>query len=500
VNLLGIDAHGKHFPLEVTVSSWESPKGLLRSAIIRDISQKKALEDKLAHQALHDALTGLPNRMLFHDRVGHTLKRISRTKATIGVLFIDLDNFKYVNDTLGHAAGDELLCKVADLIANCLRSGDTAARLGGDEFAVLVEGGGGLNGAVQAAQRILDALRSPFELGGNRVFVSASIGIATGSAGSDTPEGLLQNADVAMYTAKSKGTDRYVVFEADMLDSVLQRVQVEADLRTAIEKDQFEIYYQPIVDLHTGHISGLEALLRWNHPDHGMLPPGEFIGIAEDTFLIVPIGKWVLETACQQVRGWQNAFPEFEGLCLTVNVATQQFQGDRFVETVTDALASSGLPASTLVLEITESAMLANTEKTIDTLSRLKRIGVKLAIDDFGTGYSSLSYLRQFPVDILKIDKTFIDSVTNGADGSAVARAIVAMGQSLNLRTVAEGIETTEQQMELQKLGCGFGQGYRFSKPLDPERLAQLLTERSERSWITPEFEVVINGQNSYVC
>lgn len=486
--LNGIRKDGTEFPIEISLSSWETAEGAFYSGIVRDVTERKSLEDQLTHQALHDPLTKLANRVLFRDRVSHALDRVERNKVQVGVLFLDLDNFKTINDTQGHAAGDQVLISVAQRLEACLRTSDTAARLGGDEFAVLVEDTTNTEGALLVAERIKDILRAPFLVDGKEVFVGTSIGIATTVNGSETPEDLLRNADVAMYLAKSQGKDRYAIFESGMHDALIERAQFETDMRCAIDQHEFEVYYQPIVDLQSEQVMGMEALVRWNHPIHGLIMPLEFIPVAEETNLIIPLGRWILEEACTQAQAWQTLYGE--RLSITVNISSRQFKDEGLLETARTALAKSKLPPESLILEITESTMLLNTDETIKKLKELKVLGIRLAIDDFGTGYSSLSYLQRFPVDILKIDKSFIDRISQGKEGAAVAKAIITMSDTLHLKTIAEGIENPEQSTELQGLGCELGQGYHFAKPLRSRDMGEFLrlssTDADERSPTAP--------------
>lgn len=490
VELSGLRRSGEEFPLEISLSSWETKEGAFYSGIIRDVTERKALENQLTHQALHDPLTGLANRVLFRNRVEHALSRVDRRHKTIAVLFLDLDNFKTINDSLGHAAGDQLLVSVAERLQLCLRSSDTAARLGGDEFAVLIEDAQGGDEAVLVAERLLDVLRPSFQIDGKEVFVSTSIGIAAANTGKENPEDLLRNADVAMYIAKKNGRGCYVVFENNMHSALIKRLELESDLRRAIEREEFFLNYQPIIDLQTQKMTGMEALVRWHHPGCGIIPPLEFIPIAEETGLIVPLGRWILETACRQANIWYRKHLEGRPFTLTVNLSGGQFEQQDLVETVAAALEVSGLPPGSLVLEITENMMLHNTEATIQKLQRLKELGIRLAIDDFGTGYSSLSYLQRFPVDILKIDKSFVDKINVGKEGAAVARAIITMSEALQLRTVAEGIEKPEQISELKKIGCELGQGYHFARPLSDNDMDEFLAGFNSADYFDNQQEI----------
>lgn len=442
-----------------------------------DVTTRKSLEDQLTHQALHDPLTKIANRALFRDRVDHALAKTGRNSTTLGVLFLDLDNFKSVNDSMGHAAGDKLLISVAERLQDCLRNTDTAARLGGDEFAVLVESVTSIGEAKMIAERILDVFRQPFLVEGKEIYVGTSIGIATSSDDASTSETLLRNADLAMYLAKSEGKGKYVVFERKMHEALVERVELEADLRRGIEHDEFIIHYQPIFDLNSSDLVGMEALVRWMHPTLGMVAPLKFIPLAEETGLIVPLGEWVIVEACKQIQKWREEFVDRADFSVTVNISIRQFHERDLVHVVDRALSESGLPANLLILEITESFMMEDAETTIDKLQKLKDLGVRLAIDDFGTGYSSLSYLQRFPVDILKIDKSFIDKLGEGSEGNAVAKAIIMMGESLKLKTIAEGIEHQHQITELQGLGCESGQGFHFAHPLSKDAMAEFLSD-----------------------
>ena len=451
----------------------------------RDVSERKLLEQQLTYQAFHDPLTGLSNRSLFLDRVTQALHRLRRrgsgpSAPPLAVLFLDLDNFKTVNDSLGHIAGDRLLIAAAVRIVGCVRTSDTVARLGGDEFAVLIEESAGEASASAVADRITQALRESFTVEGKEVVVTASVGIATArEAGAGaTASDLLRNADMAMYTAKSRGKGRHETFEAHMHREVMNRLELEGDLRRAVAGGtEFALVYQPIVDLRSGAVSGVEALVRWNHRGRGLMYPSQFIPLAEETGLIVPLGTWVLREACRQAQEWDSRSPG-GALTLTVNLSGHQLQHAGIVDVVHDALAASGLAGDRLVLEITESVLMQQTDLMLQRLRALKTVGVRLAIDDFGTGYSSLSYLQRFPIDILKIAKPFVDDVGLPSTDPALARAIIALGETLCLRTIAEGIEAPEQLAGLRALGCELGQGYYLSRPLSGAAMGELLTQR----------------------
>ncbi|HLZ28778.1 MAG TPA: EAL domain-containing protein [Chloroflexota bacterium] len=443
----------------------------------RDISDRKRLEDQLAHQAFHDPLTNLPNRVLFRDRVEQGLERARREHDGIALLFVDLDNFKTVNDSLGHAVGDEVLMIVAERLRTCVRGGDTIARFGGDEFALLLCEVSAPDAASQAAERIAELFRLPFSVQGREVFISCSIGIALAIRSDEGPDELLRSADVAMYKAKRQGKGRYEVFEPGMHVQALERLEMEAGLRRAIEHEEFVVHYQPTILFETGEMVGVEALVRWQNPERGLIAPGEFIPLAEDTGLILPIGRWVLEQACKQAEVWHAQYPDDAPLSMSVNLSVRQFQDPELIDRVAGLLQAWSLPPESLVLEITESVMMQDLEASTSTLRALKAQGLLLALDDFGTGYSSLGYLQRFPLDILKIDKSFVDRITDRSDRAGLARAIIQLGKTLKLRVVAEGVEQPEQADVLRALGCDLGQGYYFDRPLDAAALSARLAE-----------------------
>ena len=442
----------------------------------RDVTDRKMLEEELAHQAFHDSLTGLSNRAVFRDRVDHALARASRTGAGLTVLLLDLDGFKMINDSLGHDVGDELLIAVGARIRACGRESDTIARLGGDEFAILLEDEGDQGRAIGVAERILAELATPFNIGGRDVFVRASIGVATCVADGTNMDELIRNADTAMYAAKTAGKGRYEVFQPSMHERALARFEVQGDLQRALDRGEFVVHFQPIVDFASDRVTGMEALVRWLHPTRGLLPPIEFIGLAEESGLIVPLGRWVLREACRRTVAWRERFPEATALTVSVNLSTRQLLEPDLVAQVRDALAETGLDPAALVLEITEGSLMQDVATTAVKLRQLKELGVRLAIDDFGTGSSSLAYLHRFPIDLLKIDKTFVDDVTaGGSPGAALVRAIVELAGTFNLETVAEGIEDGEQLDRLRSFGCGSGQGYLFARPLGIDAMESLL-------------------------
>jgi diguanylate cyclase (GGDEF)-like protein/PAS domain S-box-containing protein len=437
----------------------------------RDVSERKTLEDQLTRQAYHDPLTGLANRRLFADRVAAALR--SRGDQPIVVMFVDLDDFKTVNDSLGHAAGDRLLVEVARRLVGAVRSGDSVARLGGDEFAVLLETEVEPDTAERIAARLIEVLREPLMLAETEVVAQASIGVASASPG-DQPDELLRNADLAMYMAKGSGKSRYEIYQPAMHAATVGRLELVADLRRALHRGEFRLHYQPTVSLTSGGVSGIEALVRWQHPDRGLVSPAEFIPIAEETGIIVPLSRWILGEACREaVR-----LPRPDGqpaISVAVNISPRHLADPGVVDDVALALAESGLDPARLVIEITESGLVGDSEDTIATMEALKRLGVRLAVDDFGTGYSSLAYLRRFPIDMLKVDKCFVDGLGSGGESGALVRAILQLAASMHMTTVAEGIEMQDQLTELSLLGCDLGQGFLLSRPVPADELAALL-------------------------
>jgi diguanylate cyclase (GGDEF)-like protein/PAS domain S-box-containing protein len=443
---------------------------------MRDITDRNQLDAELRRQALHDSLTSLPNRALFLDRVGHALSRGFRDGNSVGVLFLDLDDFKLANDRLGHAGGDELLIAVAARLTTLIRPGDTVARFGGDEFALLVEGADVGSKIEEVADRVERALLEPLAVGGDHVLVRVSIGIAVGSPETHNPDDLLRDADAAMYVAKRNGKARHVLFDPAMHEEAQRRVAIAGELRDAIGGNELVVLYQPIVDVHTGRVRGAEALVRWQHPQRGLLQPSEFIPIAETNGVIIPLGQWVLERACTQVQQWKQEDLVDATFYVTVNLSARHLQDRRVVGHVVTALQRSQLLPTALVLEITETALLDDIDRTRSTLAALKELGLRLAIDDFGTGYSSLSYLSTFPLDVIKIDKSFVDQLTLTSEGEAMVRAVVELGRALGLQAVAEGIEHRDQALALERLGCKLAQGYLFAKPMPAREMASALT------------------------
>jgi diguanylate cyclase (GGDEF)-like protein/PAS domain S-box-containing protein len=448
------------------------------STIARDISERKRFEEQLVHQATHDALSGLPNRLLFYDRLGQALAQAGRAEGVIAVMLLDLNRFKTINDTLGHDTGDLLLKEVAHRLAGCLREKDSIARWGGDEFTFLLPDLVHPEEAAEVATKILVALSHPFKLADEDMYINASIGITLYPTDGRTREGLVQNAEVAMYRAKEQGESAYQFFTGDMNARAFERLTLENSLRKALERGELMLYYQPQVDLKTGKISGMEALLRWRHPDFGMVSPSRFIPLAEETGLIVPIGEWVLREACRQNKAWQDA--GMDRMRVSVNLSARQFRQQDIVEMTAAVLKETGLAPDCLELELTESYIMQNPEAAILTLEKLKKMEVHLSVDDFGTGYSSLSYLRRFPIDCLKIDRSFVQDIPGSADATAIVSAIVAMARSLMLEVVAEGVETGDQLAHLKQLRCNRMQGFLFSRAVAADEFEKLVKNQQE--------------------
>ncbi len=437
-------------------------------------SQTDITEGKVA-----DVLTGLPNRILFIDRLGRSVERAKYRKGyQFAVFFLDLDRFKVVNDSLGHLVGDQLLIATARRLQGCLHTGDTIARLGGDEFTILLDDIREVSDATRVAERIQRQLSMPFNIHGHEVFTTASIGIASSSTGYDRPEDLLRDADTAMYRAKALGKARYEVFDTAMRERAVERLQLETDLRRALEREEFRVYYQLIVSLDDGRISGCEALLRWQHPTKGIISPSEFIPVAEETGLIVPIGRWVLREACRQVHAWQRRFRSKSPLTISVNFSSKQFMQPELVDQMKQILTSTGLEPHTLKLEITESLIMENPEAARALLLQLKALNIQLGIDDFGTGYSSLSYLHRFPIDRLKIDRSFVSRLGVDKENSEIVRTIVTLAHNLGVDVIAEGVETKEQLALLRALKCKYGQGFLFSPAVDGQTAEGLIEEQ----------------------
>ena len=440
----------------------------------REASELATVE--MEHLAYHDALTGLPNRPLFMDRLIMSVAQASRSNQKLAVFFLDLDRFKDINDSLGHSTGDGLLKAVAERIHRCIREGDTVARLGGDEFTLLIPRIDHVEDAAKIAQKIIETLKIPFSILDHELFVTTSVGISVYPDDGTDPETLVRNADTAMYRAKDQGRDNYQLYTPAMNARALERLALENMLRKALSHRELVLYYQPVADMKTKNVVGVEALIRWRHPERGLISPAHFIPVAETSGLIIPIGEWVLRTACKQIKLWHKRIdPE---LTVAVNLSARQFQQPNFTEQIAEVLEETGLAPRYLELEITESSAMQNAENTIYTLRELKALGVRIAMDDFGTGYSSLSYLKRFPIDTLKLDQSFVRDITTDTSDAAIATAVIAMAHSLDLRVIGEGVETEEQFAFLLKQKCDYIQGYLFSPPQAVESLEAYLLER----------------------
>jgi len=439
----------------------------------RDVTQRKAAERQLLHDAFHDALTFLPNRSRFTELLRRSISRARLDgNYSFAMLFLDLDRFKVVNDSLGHAVGDQLLVAAARRLEQCVRPGDTVARLGGDEFTVLIDNTSSVNDATRVAERIMIELQRPFYLQGQDVFVSASIGIALSGTGYQMPDDLLRDADLAMYRAKANGKSRYEVFDQKMHAHAVALLQLETDLRLAIEREEFRIMYQPVISARTGRIAGVEALVRWEHPQRGLVSPDDFLHVAEETGLVVPMGNLVLREACRRMAEWRRDHPSTADVTISVNLSARQFSHPDLVARVMDALESSGLPPRCLRLEFTESVLIEREGPVIDTFARLHALGIRLDLDDFGTGYSSLGYLHRFDLDGLKIDRSFVSNIGPNGERSEIVRTIVALANNLGMEVIAEGVETPGQLTVLQGVGCDLVQGYLFGGALSAEDMA----------------------------
>lgn len=477
-------ASGRVCEMEVTVTNLlanQAVGGLVLNS--RDVTDRVKLEKQLTHQAFTDSLTDLPNRALFKDRLQHAFTQPASPSTSLAVYFLDLDGFKGVNDTLGHSAGDHLLIEVANRLRSVVRPSDTVARFGGDEFAIFVDGLPDGEDGTSLAERVCEAFELPFLLGGDEVHVSMSIGIAYRDDPAVDAEQMLRNADLAMYQAKA-GVEGFAVFAPQMHEGLVARMRLEADLRKALIEEQFVVHYQPMISMRTGEMTGVEALVRWQHPERGLVPPNDFIPLAETTGLIRPLGLWVLRESCRQAVAWETAGLTSGDLKMSVNVSARQLQQDDLVDQVVAVLQETGMPGHQLTLEMTESVLLEKGDGTLATLQALRSLGIRLAIDDFGTGYSSLSYLHSFPVDILKIDRSFVERLSTGGDGGLVS-TILRLGRTMNLETVAEGVEDSQELLLLRRQGCTTGQGYYFSPPVPAESIQGLLEDRRSGG-ITP--------------
>ena len=463
---------GRAIDVDVTTHSMEFAGRPAALVLAQDVTMQRELDEQLRHQAFHDALTGLANRALFRNRVEHAVLQRNRGGGECAVLLLDLDDFKVINDTNGHTAGDQLLSEVADRLRACMRPDDTAARLGGDEFGVLLEHVTDIRDAVKVTERILAALRRPIHLGNQVWLMTASVGIASADfSGSDADE-LLRNADVAMYSAKSSGKGRFGIYEPTMHAAVLERLALENDLRTGLATDQLRLHYQPEVDIHSGEVVGVEALVRWQHPSRGLVPPNEFILVAEDAGLIEGVDAWVLQTAMRQLRRWMA-----EGVApirMAVNISGRELKGGELVERIRGTLEETGVAPGQLEVEVTEHSTVETTN-ALEILEELRGLGVRVAIDDFGIGYSMLSRLNDFPLDKLKLDQSFLRKLAFGGDEAPIVSGIIAMGHSLGMEVLAEGVETEEQLAFLRRAGCDQAQGFYFSRPVEPLELAGML-------------------------
>jgi diguanylate cyclase (GGDEF)-like protein len=445
---------------------------------LQDITERRQSEEKLRHDAFHDPLTGLPNRALFADHVKLTIARAKRAPGRhFAILFCDLDRFKVINDSLGHMVGDQLLAEVARRLEKCLREGDTVARVGGDEFTILLEDLDNEAEAEDVANRIQQEVSAPILLDGREVYTTMSIGLVTGNGDSRDPEDLLRDADTAMYRAKSLGKARHVIFDHTMHASAINLLQIETDLRKALDKSQFFLQYQPIVSLDDFRVCGFEALIRWHHPERGLISPLDFIPIAEDTGQIIAIGEWALNEACRQMHRWETAYPVAAPLFISVNLSCKQFNHPLLIEQVADVIKRTRISPRRLKLEITESAVMDNIDSATSMLRQLRDIGVQLAIDDFGTGYSSLSYLHKFPIDTLKIDRSFVTRMAENPENIEIVRTIILLAQVLGMDVIAEGVETKEQLKLLRDLKCEYGQGYYFSRPATAPDVEKIIIE-----------------------
>ncbi len=469
--------HRAYDELEIRVAERTAELVKANQKLLTEITERKRAESQLLHLAFHDALTGLPNRVAFINRLRHAINYSKRhSDYLFAVLFIDLDRFKVINDSLGHHKGDQFLLAIATRLEVCVRSIDTAARLGGDEFTILLEGIQDVSDAIKVAERVEHELKLPFELDGQEIFTTASIGIALSSTVNyEQPEDVLRDADTAMYRAKMLGRARYELFNSNMYANALAKLQLETDLRRAIERLELQVYYQPIVSLTDGFILGFEALLRWEHPERGLLSPSDFIPLAEETGLIFSIGKWVLHEACAQMQTWQASYPANLLKKITVNLSVKQFFQSDLIEQIREILQSTSLNADTLVLDITESVIVENGDRLSTTLSEIRELGIHLSIDDFGTGYSSLGRLYNFPISLLKIDRSFISSINTNSKNLEITEILVTLAHKLGVDVLAEGIETQEQLTLLRKLNCEYGQGHFFSVPLNSSKTEALI-------------------------
>jgi diguanylate cyclase (GGDEF)-like protein/PAS domain S-box-containing protein len=475
VNCILIRRDGVEFAIEDSAAPIHDRSGDVVGAVIvfHDVSAARAMSMEITYAAHHDLVTGLPNRLLLNDRICQAITMARRQHKFVALIFLDLDRFKNINDSLGHTVGDKLLQSVAKRLQACLRHSDTVSRQGGDEFVILLTLIEAPDEAARGAQKILHALSAPHLVEEQMLHISGSVGISIFPNDGETPELLIQAADTAMYHAKESGRDNFQFFTRKMNQKAVERQSLESNLRLALERKEFVLYYQPRVKINTGEIIGCEALIRWQQPDRGLLCPDQFVSVAEDSGLIIPIGRWVLREACLQGSKWQQA--GLPPLSISVNISAVEFGNNSFIEGIRSIIAETGFEARYLELELTESVLMKDARSTVLALTRLKQMGINLAIDDFGTGYSSLSYLRQFPIDVLKIDRSFVQEITNEPDDSILISAIINMGKALKYSVLAEGIESEQQRLYLERHQCAEGQGYLFSRPLAEDEFADLL-------------------------
>jgi diguanylate cyclase (GGDEF)-like protein len=484
LELFGLRKDGTEFPVEIMFGPVEPSPGGMVLGVIRDITERKQIEEdarnrralferEMSHLAQHDALTDLPNRLLLNDRLSQAISLARRNCSQLAVLFLDLDGFKHINDSLGHSVGDKLLQSVAERLSACVRKSDTVTRQGGDEFVILLSEVTHAADAAIIAEKIIAELKRAHRIGKDRLRISASIGLSTYPTDGEDAETLIKNADTAMYDAKQSGRDKFRFFKSQMSLQAVERQSLEQQLRYALEREELLVHYQPKVNLKTGAITGVEALLRWKHPERGLLLPRQFLAIAEETGLTIGIGQWVLRKACTQVREWLDT--GLLAVPVAVNISALEFRSRQFVHGVQDALKNACLDPKYLELELTESGLMRGAEPTSHALGQLKAIGVRLAIDDFGTGYSSLSYLTRFPIDTLKLDQSFLNDIVVDSDRAIIVDAVVRLGRNLKKKVVAEGVETPEQLRFIQDLGCDEGQGYYFSPAVSAEQFAKFI-------------------------
>ena len=469
---------GSHFWADINTVPIRNEHGQVTHfvSVMREVTERKNAEEQLRRNAFHDPLTGLPNRLLFTERLTQIISRAKQEQNRLfAVLFLDLDRFKVINDSLGHMVGDQLLIAIARRLETCVKRTDIVARLGGDEFTILLDDIQSEDSANQVAERIHQELAHPFNLNGYEVFTTVSIGIALSTTDFNHTEDLLRGADIAMYRAKALGKACHEIFDTEMHNEAMRQMQLENDLRRAIERDEFRVFYQPIVSLTTGRLAGFEALVRWQHPERGMVSPGDFIPIAEETGLILPMGQLILRNACRQLSEWQKKYPQYRRLSMSVNLSSRQFSQRGTIDLLQSVLEETGIHPGCLKLEITETAIMENTDTAMEILQQLKKMGVQLSVDDFGTGYSSLGYLYRFPMDVLKIDRSFISRVDTDGEKLELVRTIITLAWNLGMDVIAEGVETTKQLAQLKMLKCEYGQGYLFSKPMSVEQTEEFL-------------------------